>query len=113
MVETRALLQILQKHRLDDEREKFIELAYNSEKWKKWMLPDTLAGREQKAVIAGHYIFGGPAFRDLKETVAERLLSKGIDLDCALKVAVKGSIMRYIEAFNLSSSGESAFRKAG
>ena len=66
---------------LDD----FLQLSYNSLKWKKWMLKNTNATDYDRAIIAGHYIFSTDVFKELKNKVA----SKIEDLDDILKCRVK------------------------
>lgn len=59
---TRCLLRICANTDLVDVAERFLELAYNSHKWEKWMLPHSTASVRDKAIIAGHYVFGTEEF---------------------------------------------------
>ena len=74
VAETRALLSLLKKHQLERELEKFIEISYSSRKWQKWMLNDSKLGKQEKAIISGHYIFGKNEFVDLKMMSKEKFL---------------------------------------
>lgn len=99
--ESRALLFILEAKRLTAERDRFLELAYRSGKWVKWMLPETSASDRNKAIIAGHYVFSTPAFAELRNEIARNLRTFGIELDTFLIRRVKASILRYMTAFRL------------
>jgi len=101
VAESQAFLNILNEHCLYDLSEQFIDLAYNSKKWEKWILPNTKAGKREKAIIAGHYIFADPHFIQIKQTAQEKLYDKNIDVDVYLKNRIKDSIMRYIKSFRL------------
>lgn len=102
VAETKAILKILEENNLKNLSEKFLELAYNSKKWKKWMLPNSEASDRQKSIIAGHYIFSKSDFIDLKNEASQKLKNeKGIELDIYLKDQVKKSILRYLNNFRL------------
>ena len=78
----------------------FLELSYNSMKWKKWMLKDTNASDYDRSIIAGHYVFSSSECIDIKNQAKNKIAN----LDELLKNEVKLSIERYINAFNLSAS---------
>lgn len=101
VAETRALLHLLGENHLDDLEERFLALAYNSGRWKKWMLPDGSATDWDRAVIAGHYVFGEPAFLEIKQEAQTRL--PGLSVDGFLKEEVKKKILRYMHHFALLS----------
>ena len=98
VVETRAFLSILKKNQLEKELERFIEISYSSNKWKKWMLKDSKLGKQERAIISGHYIFGKNEFVELKNDV-EKKISLENTLDSYLKNEVKQSIIRYLRLF--------------
>ena len=100
VVETRAFLSLLKKNQLETELEKFIDISYSSKKWEKWMLSDSKLGKQEKAIISGHYIFGKNEFIDLKNDV-ERKISLKNTLDSHLKLEVKKSIIRYLNLFSM------------
>ena len=100
VVETKAFLSLLKKNRLEKELEKFVEISYSSNKWKKWMLKDSKLGKQERAIISGHYIFGKKEFIDLKNDV-ERKISLENTLDSYLKNEVKKSITRYLNLFSV------------
>ena len=100
VAETRAFLSLLKKYQLEKELEKFIEISYSSKKWEKWMLSDSKLGKQEKAIISGHYIFGKNEFIDLKNDVERKVSLKGT-LDSYLKLEVKKSIIRYLNLFSM------------
>jgi tagatose-1,6-bisphosphate aldolase non-catalytic subunit AgaZ/GatZ len=99
--ETKAFYNFLLEHQLFDFADKFIELSYESNKWKKWMLPDTKATKIDKAMIAGHYIFSTREFLEMKAEVQHLMLKKQINIDNLLKHEIKKSILRYMKKFRL------------
>ena len=99
--ESKALLSILRSHGLDNYADSFLQTAYDSGKWQKWMLPNSGSSMEEKALIAGHYVFSSSAFLEIKHEVTGQLKVKHIDLDYELKNSVKRSIMRYARGFGL------------
>lgn len=101
VTETRAFLHVLESRHLRDLRDRFLELAHGTRKWDKWMLPGTTASDRDRAVIAGHYTFSTPAFREIKAEAQRRLDGAGIDIDAVLKSWVEESILRYLIAFRL------------
>jgi len=98
VAETRAFVKILKETNQLDLLERFLTEAYNSMKWKKWMLKDTTANDFDRSIIAGHYVFSTDECIDIKDKA--RL--KVSNLDMLLKNEVKISIERYMTAFNLS-----------
>lgn len=101
VVESLALVSVLEKSGLSQFADRFLQIAYDSGKWKKWMLSETRATDRDRAVIAGHYVFAKTATVELKAEAAIELLKKGIDLDQLLKNQVKASITRYLRNFRL------------
>lgn len=101
VAETLAFIEILKKYKLNNLIENFIKVSYESKKWEKWMLPNSKAGRMEKAVIAGHYVFSDPEFVEIKSHAITELQSHNIDLDEYLKAQIKKSIMRYLTNFRL------------
>jgi len=100
VIETRSFLNLLEKNGLNSEVEQFIDIAYNSMKWKKWMLSNNNLEKKEKAIIAGHYVFSNPEFLELKRIVQTKL-TKIENIDDHLKKDVKRGILRYLARFNL------------
>lgn len=103
VVESRAFVYYTEAHGLTAERDAFLELAYNSRKWEKWMLPDTAASDRDRALIAGHYIFSTPEYRELFKRAQQKVSASGDDLDAFLLTAVGNAIERYITNFRLAT----------
>jgi hypothetical protein len=102
VIETRALLDVLEANRLDEHAQRFLKLSYDSRKWEKWMIDGTQATDRDRSIISGHYVFSKPECIELKREAAGLLSRKGIDLDAHLKAAVKQSILRYMTGFRLT-----------
>jgi len=98
VAETRSFLDILQQNNETVLYEEFLEISYDSMKWKKWMLKDTDASDFDRAIIAGHYVFSTNEFIEIKAKASAKINN----LDEYLKNKVKGSILRYMQAFNLT-----------
>ena len=94
--ETKAFINLLENHKQYDICREFLELAYNSRKWGKWVINDYLINRE-KAILAGHYVFSSEKFLKLKENAQKQI--KDYNIDVYLKNAVKDNILNYINCF--------------
>ena len=81
--------------------ERFLELAFNSGKWKKWLLTSSETNDRDKAIIAGHYVFSSSDCKELKTKASQELERKGIDLNEFLKDSIKKPITRYLRNFRL------------
>lgn len=97
VTETRALLCALTVAGMTKERETFLKTAYNSKKWDKWMLPDTHKTDEDRAIIAGHYIFAKPEIIAIREKLAHTCPW----LQNYVQKQVEQSMLRYMTLFNL------------
>ncbi len=104
VIETRALVSVLESNGLEKFSERFLRLSYESNKWKKWMLNPTIATDRDRAIIAGHYAFSKPEAIEIKREAAKALLSKGIELESFLKQQVKLGVFRYLKNFRLVRS---------
>jgi tagatose-1,6-bisphosphate aldolase non-catalytic subunit AgaZ/GatZ len=104
VTETRALISILENSGLEKTAERFIQIAFESKKWDKWMIENSRATNRDCAIIAGHYVFSNPECIELKAEAGQQLKQKGIDLNGYLKQEVKQSILRYLRNFRLVRS---------
>jgi tagatose-1,6-bisphosphate aldolase non-catalytic subunit AgaZ/GatZ len=104
VTESRALVTLLETHGLTKLAECFLQLAYDSNKWDKWMVDNTRATDRDRSIIAGHYVFAKPECVELKAAASRELLHKGIELEHHLKQQVKQSIFRYLHNFRLVRS---------
>jgi len=100
VVETRAILSWLENKNLDKLSEEFLEISYNSKKWRKWMLPNSNTTKKDKAIISGHYIFSSKEFLELKNRILEKE-SDISDFDNFLKIEIRKSIIRYLKCLNI------------
>jgi tagatose-1,6-bisphosphate aldolase non-catalytic subunit AgaZ/GatZ len=101
VTETRELVSVLEDNGLSKLADRFLQLAYDSNKWDKWMLTNTGATDRDRSIIAGHYVFSKPECIELKTEASRTLALKGIELDQFLKGQVKQSILRYLRNFRL------------
>lgn len=101
VAETKALIKVLECNGLAKIASQFLQIAYDSKKWAKWMLPNTKASDRDRSIIAGHYIFSSEECIAIKSEASTQLQKKGIDLELYLKDQVKQSILRYLRNFRL------------
>jgi len=104
VAETEAFVTILEENNLNDLVDRFLTIAYNSGKWKKWMVQNSHTTDREKAIIAGHYVFSNPECINIMFEAEKKLQSKGIDLNQFLKIQIKASIFRYLKNFRLVRS---------
>ena len=104
VIETRALggellLNDLNNENLLSEFIKFVNIAFGSNKWKKWMIDENKSFNSESerkgymAAIAGHYVFNHPEVIKIKYKLQGKY-----DLDSILKNAVKDKIKEYLVA---------------
>ncbi len=101
--ETLGLLEVLEDNDLHNYAEEFMQISYNSKKWKKWVISNNEVSFRTKSIISGHYIFSKPEFVEMKRKVVKILEKKDICLDLLLKEKIKISILRYLRNFRLVS----------
>lgn len=102
VAETKAFIEVLQDNSLTNLLDEFLELSYQSNKWKKWLVPNSKATTRECAIISGHYVFGSSEFKEINSKASKQLQKLGIDLDKYLKNKVKDSIMRYVKCFRIA-----------
>lgn len=102
VAETLALLDVLENNNLQSLADDFLKLSYDSKKWEKWMLDETIASDRDKSIISGHYVFSKPGCDEIKAKARKDLAKKQIDLDSHLKNEVKKSIFRYMKNFRMA-----------
>jgi tagatose-1,6-bisphosphate aldolase non-catalytic subunit AgaZ/GatZ len=101
VAESRALVETLERNGLDKLADAFLKLAFDSGKWRKWLLPASKATDRDKALIAGHYVFSSPQVKTIKLEAQNALIRKGIDLDMNLRNHLKLHILRYLRNFRV------------
>ena len=102
VVETLTLLNVLESRGLERLAEHFLQLAYDTRKWEKWMIDDTSASDRERSIIAGHYAFSLPEVGEIKEE-ADHTIGRLDDtpVDGLLQEGIRASLMRYLTAFRL------------
>ena len=103
VTETRAFLALLERFNLHKLVERFLDIAYSSNKWKKWMTKESHSTDRERAIIAGHYIFCTQDYAEIKDIASLALDKFEIDLDIELKKSIKYAISRYMHNFRLSN----------
>jgi len=101
VAETRHILRLCREFGLKREVDAFAELSLASGRWKKWMLPASKATDLDRAVIAGHYVFGQPEFEEIFQRIQAACESRGLDLHASIRDAIKLAMMRIMACFNL------------
>jgi hypothetical protein len=102
VAETKELIKIANDLELYDFLEIFRSEVLIAEKWKKWMLEDSVASEEEKFLIAGHYHFSQPWFREWRAELYSLARNKGIDPQFRIEKALKNSVLRYLVPFGYS-----------
>jgi len=102
VAETLTLLQVLESRGLGKLAERFLQLAYDTHKWEKWMIDGTTASDRECSIIAGHYAFSLPEVRELKDE-ADHTIGRLDDttVDDLLQAGIRKSLTRHLTAFRL------------
>jgi tagatose-1,6-bisphosphate aldolase non-catalytic subunit AgaZ/GatZ len=101
VVETRTLLGLMKEAGLSRVSENFLSLAFDSGRWRKWMKQDTKATDLDRAVVAGHYVFGTEEFRELKKQLAFAYDDSFNSVDKRLRTAIGHAVQHYLTHFHL------------
>ena len=101
VTESKSFVSILETNGLNNLAEEFLEISYESGKWKKWMIKNSEASDRTKSLISGHYIFSSDKFMELKKLAEHSLKEKGIDLNKLMIEDIKKSIFRYLKSFRI------------
>lgn len=99
--ETISLIELMNRCNMKNEKEHFLEIAYNSNKWKKWMIKDSYSNDYKKSIICGHYVFADDKVVELKNKLNNELKFKNIDMNNYLKDSIKKAIKRYLYPFKI------------
>ena len=100
VIETESLLGLIKQLGREDLYDQFVNLAVDSLKWQKWMLPDTTASREYRGKIAGHYVYSHPQAVTIKGELCALLQAKGIGLDEYLRRQIRSRVEEYLNNFS-------------
>jgi hypothetical protein len=101
LLETRTWLTLMMENGARDLADRFIELAKASKKWVKWLAKDSTASEFDRAVLAGHYVFGTSEFRSIGAEAERRLQAVGVSPAAIIHSALKSAILRYCTQFRL------------
>ncbi len=101
VIETRALLSILENYNLKDLFNEFINESFKSKKWEKWLLENSSLSKLEKSIISGHYVFSSPKVKEIKSKAKRYLQKKDIDLEYQLKETVKGKVNSILKQFRV------------
>jgi len=104
VTETRFWLQICESLDLRSEAEAFLQLAFETGKWEKWLLPRSTATDRDKGIIAGHYVFGTTEFREVFARIQAASHLRGFDLQRAIREHLKAVILRLAIQLRICSS---------
>jgi len=80
VAETRAFLHILGELGLTDEADRFLQLAYDSLAWRKWLAPGSAASTTERAVLAGHYVYNTATFQEIRKSAQDAAYPRDIDV---------------------------------
>jgi tagatose-1,6-bisphosphate aldolase non-catalytic subunit AgaZ/GatZ len=109
VVETRAFLRLLRQLGLTSQADRFLELAYESNAWRKWMIPGSQAPPTQRAVIAGHYVYNTETFREIKRRAQQTAYPLDIDRHLRRRIAaVIDSYARALACQRIAAPAEEA-----
>ena len=101
VVETSFLLRVCAEFGLHAEAEAFLQLAYETGKWEKWLVSDTTATDREKSIIAGHYVFGTAEFRRIYDKMVKECNRRGFELNCRVQEHVKSAIKEALVCLGL------------
>jgi hypothetical protein len=92
--ETRELIALLEELGLSEQRDAFLALAFESRAWEKWLAEAPTTSDQDKAVIAGHYVFATAECREIKARAQAALSGASDTVDDRLRRAVQRSLRR-------------------
>ena len=88
MIETSSLLNILKESKCFDLYNEFNQLAFESNKWKKWVVDSSNFAPEDYTKICGHYLFSSNEFKVLKNQIYKVIPSLDQLLSSELEVYI-------------------------
>ena len=101
VAETLSLISLMKSKKQYKLINRFIEIAYNLKKWKKWVIDEKKCTDFDKAIMSGHYIFSSDEFIDLKKEFMKNCKLNESHINNLLKKSIKNSIKRYLTNFKL------------
>ena len=101
VAETREIIKLFEKMNMNDEKQKFLKISYNSLKWKKWLKKNSKTSFFEKSIISGHYILAKKENKELLKNLEEKMRFKKLNLNKILQKKISETIFRYISSFRL------------
>ncbi len=92
------LLDLWTRSGMHDAADRYVAIARDSGKWRKWVADPRPCDREL-GILAGHYIMSSPEVRSSIDQLSDRLAIEGIDLDRLLVNELADHIMSVNEVF--------------
>jgi len=92
VIETKAILQWFEENSLDKEKKQFLDISFQSGKWRKWIIPESQITDYEKSVISGHYVYSDSRITDIM---------KEEELNTYLKNKLEESHLRYMKCLKL------------
>ena len=92
--ETKSLVQMLDEEGLVNQRNAFLNLAFNSGKWQKWKEVGHELSRYDCGILAGHYVFSTELARQIKSNLAKAKHTTDSEIDRRLAQGTANAINR-------------------
>ncbi len=92
VVETNAILKWLEENNMENERKQLLDISFQSDKWQKWIIPNSKITDYEKSVISAHYVFSDSKVTNILRR--EELMTQ-------LKKELGKKILRYMKCLNL------------
>jgi hypothetical protein len=96
VIETRAILEWFENNNLNNEKKQFLDISFQSNKWKKWIIPHSKITNLEKAVISGHYVLS-----DTRISTMLNQLDEKNNLQNYLKNKLDENHLRYMKCLKL------------
>ena len=76
VIESQTIIDFCLKNGHTETAEKFLKMALESGKWRKWLINPDYVSNYDRSLIAGHYVFGKPEFKDICSELDTSLLAE-------------------------------------
>jgi len=99
VIETRAILEWFENNGLNNEKQQFLDISFQSNKWKKWVIPHSDITDMGKAIISGHYVFSDTRIIDILEK--SNKVIEGDRLNTCLKKKLEENHLKYMKCLKI------------
>ena len=99
VTETKAILKWLSDNNFEEIKGKFLDTAFESNKWKKWIIANSNATKNDKSIISGHYIFSKDKFQRMINNIEGQE-----KFNLYVKDAIEKNILKYLKCLKLNFS---------